>query len=586
MLLLCAALLGAVTGGLVFADSASLVYRDRSGEPPATAELVRAYRQLPPVTPPAWKPLDARWSFALGDPKEGLNTSLDHLPEPREPVTLPQRTLHPDTPYWYVADVDFFAPSVLDIQADDGAQLYVNGKRVPVSGDVFYVPASSSTTRLVVRVLNKAVYGGLEAVRVAARDDFDRYRAASELRARLAAVVRKTRLLLSPTPEQIAAAQQAVREESEKAIQAAETRLAALPLTLIGPTLQDASPTQVRIVWETDTPCAATVEWGEGYALTQTVTAQSEGTLHIAELKPLKPGATYSYRLHSGPVVSPQYTFRALPADGPFEFTVWSDSHANDKPQGNNDVFRQNVTAMRRLPIAFTVGTGDLVEAGHHQEPWRSFFDILTPLASEVPAMLIPGNHDYDGCFEDLHSVYVERYLRTRPRPQYFAWTAGNARFVALDPNLYFPTGIPEDSEEYRWFRQELESPEWKRATWRFVFLHQPPYSQGWPDYHGDLPIREMFEPLIEKYGIDFIIAGHTHDYERLTKTYGKQQTHLFIVGGMGGGLEDEAMSAYPVMDKVIRRHHFGRFRVDGRRVTFEAVATDTRVLDRFEATK
>jgi hypothetical protein len=61
---------------------------------------------------------------------------------------------------------------------------------------------------------------------------------------------------------------------------------------------------------------------------------------------------------------------------------------------------------------------------------------------------------------------------------------------------------------------------------------------------------------------------------------------HLLIVGGAGGGLEDEPMEAEPVMDKVIRRHHFGHFRVDGNKVTFEAVATDTRILDRFEATK
>jgi hypothetical protein len=185
-----------------------------------------------------------------------------------------------------------------------------------------------------------------------------------------------------------------------------------------------------------------------------------------------------------------------------------------------------------------------------------------------------------------LRSVYLERYIRTQPSPHYFAWTASNARFVALDPNIAFPTGIPADSEQYRWFRRELESPEWKRATWHFIFLHQPPYSQGWADYQGDLPIRAMFDPLIEKYGIDFIVAGHTHDYERWTKTYGTQKVHLLIVGGAGGGLEAGPMSAEPAMDKVIRRHHFGYVHIEGRKVTFQAVATDTRLLDQLEVTK
>jgi hypothetical protein len=253
---------------------------------------------------------------------------------------------------------------------------------------------------------------------------------------------------------------------------------------------------------------------------------------------------------------------------------------------GSNDVFHQNVNAMSRLPIAFTVGTGDLVEQGNHKTPWVRFFESLKPLAPHVPVMLVGGNHDYDGCFEDLHWVYFERYARNQPRPQYFAWTAGNARFVALDPNEHYPTGIPAGSEQHRWLMRELESPEWQRADWHFIFLHQPPFSQGWAEYHGDLPIRALFEPLIEKYKIDFIVVGHTHDYERWTRSYGRQKVHFLIVGGAGGGLEDEPMSAEPVMDKVIRRHHFGLFRIDGRRVIFEVIATDTRILDRLEATR
>src|SRR5262249_45885730 len=161
-----------------------------------------------------------------------------------------------------------------------------------------------------------------------------------------------------------------------------------------------------------------------------------EGTLYSVELTDLKPDMPYSYRLLSGTVRSAQYTFRTLPVTGAFAFTVWADSQVSDRPGGNNAVFRQNVNAMRRLPGAFTVGIGDLVEQGHHQEPWRRFFEILTPLASEVPVMLTGGNHDYDGCFEDLRSVCFARYACSQSRPPYFAWTAGNARFVALDPNI------------------------------------------------------------------------------------------------------------------------------------------------------
>ncbi|MDX1931895.1 MAG: metallophosphoesterase family protein [Capsulimonadales bacterium] len=569
-----------------FADPETLAARDRHGEPAITAPLLRQYRALSPVEPPAWKPLDARWQFALGDPAEGLNVAPDRMPTRREEVTLPQRRLHADTPYWYLTEIPIATPSVLSISADDGAQLFANGQRIPIRGDYFPVAAAEGKTRLIVRVLNKALYGGLEGVRIVPRSDFDRYQSALTRRSRLDALVRKVRLLQSPTREQVSTVERAVRDETDGSLDTGERLLAALPLTVIGPYLQDAGSDRMTVVWETDVPCAATLTWSEEGGSEQTLSAVSEKNLHVVSMTGLRAGTTYRYRTRSGGVTGREFRFRTLPADGDFAFTVWSDSHANERPGGNNEVFRQNVRAMSRWPIAFSVGTGDLVEQGHRPGPWRAFFESLSPLCAETPVMLVGGNHDYDGCFEDLRPVHFERYARTRPKPQYYAWTAGNARFVALDPNEHFPTGIPAGSEQHRWLMRELESADWKQATWRFLFLHQPPYSQGWAEYHGDLPLRELFDPLIEKYGIDFIVSGHTHDYERWTRTYGRQRVTFLIVGTAGGGLEEEAMSAEPVMDRVIRRHGFGLFRLSGNRVSFEAIATDTRVLDRFEASK
>jgi hypothetical protein len=580
MFFVCAALVANMVTGTLFANPDVLADRDRAGEPAATAALVREYRQLPAIVRPAWKNLDTKWTYALGDPKEGLNTSLSSMPTNLVPMTLPDRSLHADTPYWYVTDVEITEPSMLNIGADDGAQLYVEGQRIPIQGEWFPVSGAPGLRHMIVRVINKAVYGGLGGVSIASRQDCDRYLRQSALRNRLDAVVRKTRLLLTPTSKQIDAAINAVREDTDQSVTAAEKALASEPLTVVGPYLQDAASDRMSIVWETDVRCAATVDWGEGYTLDKTLIAQNDGMMHIAELRDLKPGATYSYRVHSGPDTSLQYTFRTLPTEGPFEFTASSDAHSQEVP------FRQNTNLMRRYPIAFTVGVGDMVEDGNRKEKWMTTLQAAAPLATQVPFIIVPGNHDYDRCFEDLHSPYLEQYARSKPNCHYFAWSAGNARFVALDPNIYFPTGIPSDSDEYRWFIHELNSPEWKQATWHFVFLHQPPFSQGWTDYQGDLPIRAMFDPLYEKYGIDFVIAGHTHDYERLTLTYGSQKVHFLIVGGAGGGLEDGPLTPTPVMDKIVREHLFGLFRVDKNKVDLQVIGTDNLVLDRFEATK
>lgn len=392
---------------------------------------------------------DAAWAFALGDPAEGIDPGLAALPEALAPVDLPHRTLDPETPYWYVADVDLPGVWTLRVRADDGAQLWADGERVrAVDGDAFIV---RDARRLVVRVLNKAMYGGLMAVYATqghpegcADDDW-------------------------PSPP-----------------------------------------------WEPARP-----------------------------LPP--PGAAVT-------------------------FAAWADV------QNGWKVFARHVETMHRRRPDFTVGVGDVVSDAHRPAPWRGLFDTLAPLG-DTPTFLIPGNHDYDGCFDDFISPLVARY-----GGGYRAWSAGCVRCVALDPGLTYPTGIPEGSAQRRWFLDELESDAWKSAAWRIVFVHQPPFSQGWPEYHGELSIRELLEPQIERARIDVVVSGHTHDYERLTRVYGAQTTTFLILGGGGSGLESGPPSEEPVMDSLERRHHIGWFDATPERLVFEALDVDGRPFDTFTA--
>jgi hypothetical protein len=562
------------------AGCANLNVEGRKEKAAVETMLTKELHGLPPVRPPAWTPLKAEWTFALGTPSEGLDAPLSLLPGKRERVAIPHRLLEPDTPFWYVADADISGEAVLSIFADDGAHLFVDGARIPMERGAFFVPGPARRVHLVVRAINKAMHGGLNGVRVTARTDYERYLAESDTRARLGALVRKVGLMKAPAPEQVGAVRDALRAADQDSVDAAERALSAFPVVVAGPYLQSASPHAVSVVWETDVPCAASVAWDDGSAQPARVEATSDGTLHVARLEPLRPGAEYGYTIACGASASERFTFRALPEGNEVDFTAWADA------QNEWDVLAAHVAAMRKLPLAFTVSVGDAVESGSLKEPWMGLFKALQPMAPRVPTMLVGGNHEYDECFEDLRCPFLEHYGRTLPAPQYYAWTAGNARFVALDPNPYFPTDIPEGSAQRAWLMRELESDAWRQAAWRFILIHQPPYSQGWTDYHGDPPIRALLESIAERHGVDFVVSGHTHDYERLTKSYGKQTVHYVIVGGAGGGLERGPLSAEPVMDTVIRKHHFAHFHVEGNRVVLRVIGVNGEVLDSLEAVK
>ncbi len=126
------------------------------------------------------------------------------------------------------------------------------------------------------------------------------------------------------------------------------------------------------------------------------------------------------------------------------------------------------------------------------------FADVLDNGTDLVPVL---GNHDVDSGFGDAQAAALGM-----PGPWYSV-TFGDVQFVALDSNR------PDDAGQLAWLTETLRT---SASRWKIALLHHPPYSGGW---HGsDLRVRSAFSPLFEKYGVQLVLAGHDHDYQR-TKT-------------------------------------------------------------------
>ena len=88
---------------------------------------------------------------------------------------------------------------------------------------------------------------------------------------------------------------------------------------------------------------------------------------------------------------------------------------------------------------------------------------------------------------------------------RYYSFKKGNATFFALDSNYM-------DLSQMDWLQKELQS---TTTPWKICFLHHPLYSDG--RFHGpDLDLRAVLEPLFEKYGVNVVLSGHDHVYERI----------------------------------------------------------------------
>lgn len=515
--------------------------------------------------------LNTGWHWVLGQEGEKL-VAIEIPTTGGKPIQLPHRILQPDRAIWYTQTLDLSEQSYCIISADDGAQLFVNGKQVPrLEGNIFKLPMMAKAA-VSVRVLNNAMEGGLRSVRMVRESDFLAWRESCNAYERVERLAKKQILLGDETTRFYVA--EAVARPTPKNIEIAESCFKGYPL-LVGPWItRHGKQTWISVWAEPEYPVAL---WMGNDSLPLQEHAVQQGEVLHFELGD-QATEKFWYRLQSGNVATSVYRVQ-LSDQTTQPFSFWADS------QSGWHVFGQHLSQQEWQHDAFTVGVGDLVGNGSDRAAWQHFFGLLSTHAAKQPVYLVPGNHDYDGYADELRPLWFQKLVPRRP-VNYFSWYAENCGFIALDPNENFPIGVTPGSSQYEWLRKELESDAWHQADWRFIMIHQTLYSQGWAGYQGDKVLRNLLEPLLEKAKVDVVVSGHTHDYERLTRKYGNQWVTYMVLGGAGGPLEPEASSAQPVMDKLVKTYHIARVFVDDSQLRWEVRNLEGKMIDQFALKK
>jgi len=103
---------------------------------------------------------------------------------------------------------------------------------------------------------------------------------------------------------------------------------------------------------------------------------------------------------------------------------------------------------------------------------------------------------------------------------RFYTFKVASVRFFALDSNYMDPAQL-------KWLETELKN---SGSDWKIAFFHHPLYSSG--RAHGSsTELRGLLEPLFVKYGVQVVLAGHEHSYERVKPQSG---VHYFIAGSGG----------------------------------------------------
>jgi len=178
---------------------------------------------------------------------------------------------------------------------------------------------------------------------------------------------------------------------------------------------------------------------------------------------------------------------------------------------------QQMVKSRAAFPFEFVLTVGDNLYTG--SEPVDFDLDFAVPykalLDAGVPFYATLGNHDKTN----------ERFYKpfNMNGANYYAFTKGNVRFFALDSNYM-------DQRQTAWLETQLRNA--GATDWKICFLHHPLYSSG--RYHGPATdLRKVLEPMFVKYGVNVVLAGHEHVYERIVP----QQGITYFTEGASGEL-------------------------------------------------
>ena len=234
--------------------------------------------------------------------------------------------------------------------------------------------------------------------------------------------------------------------------------------------------------------------------------------------------------------------FRTAPEGrAPFRFTSVGDIACGDTAfsKASLNAIATAASIEPFNPVVHLVN-GDLSYANSNQlfqpQVWEEYFDNTQLSAANRPWMPTLGNHENEpGNGPQGYLSYQTRFALPRNHSgdfegNWYSFQVGSVLFVMLDNNdvcyqidtgTYLSTGDNQiltgysGGRQLKWLEQTLREASTDRSVdWIVAVMHQPAMSTSDAD-GSDLGIRQNWMPLFYKYGVDFVLAGHDHDYER-----------------------------------------------------------------------
>jgi hypothetical protein len=336
---------------------------------------------------------------------------------------------------------------------------------------------------------------------------------------------------------------------------------AAVALTR-GPYLQLATDHSIVLRWRTDIASSTRVAWGSSPGeLDSQIVDTLPSTEHEVTVDGLEPETCYVYEIGTASTVlaggDPEHLICTSPSE---------ESATRAWVIGDSGTADANAAAVRdaylgyfsdpRPDVWLMLGDNAYLE-GTDSQYQAAVFDMYPTILAHAVVWPAFGNHDavssdsgsQTGPYFDSFTLPAGGQAggTISGTESYYSFDHGPVHFVSLDSS---GSAMPSTAM-LDWLAADLGSTE---RQWVVVYFHHPPYTRG--SHDSDNPedsggrmfaMREVVVPILEGYGVDLVLAGHSHSYERsmlLDGHYGTSDTlapEMILDSGDGSPLGDGA---------------------------------------------
>ncbi|KAJ2671927.1 hypothetical protein GGI25_005316 [Coemansia spiralis] len=267
----------------------------------------------------------------------------------------------------------------------------------------------------------------------------------------------------------------------------------------------------------------------------------------------------------------------------------------------------QRMYSRRRKTPDTIMHVGDTIQSINKLSDWQTHF--FAPMEDSggpqhtIPTIFVPGNHDHDkrrgpdnkNCYMDMyHGIYSTDGLSSSTAVNgsyhqfYHSVSLGNACIIVLDAEC-------PSKDQSKFLIRELQSNAFKNARFRIVAVHIPPYVEFWDSYawehkgekHWGEHVRLEYDTLFRQHGVDLVISGHQHNYQRSTIRRSENSTAMdtityAIVGGAGGSLDLERVEDWKMYNVTYLGHHYVALDIDDSVLRWTAYNVAGSIVDQF----